>query len=167
MCEEILKIDKLSYYFPRINQKIIDDYDINEIKEGVIVKYRAGECKCIVTQVSTDMITINDNSHCSGAERKIKASEIKQKLQIVKFLNIRDRSLSYFITSSRDVEQGDILIDRDGMIWQIGLLIDERLQDKNHKIGSAYLNSQKGEFKYILEEELVQCYRKLATVEYL
>lgn len=159
--EEILKIDELSYFFPKIFQKIINDYDVKEIKEGDIVKYRAGECKCVVTQISTDIITINDNSHCAFAERKIKVSEFKEKLQIVKFLIKQTRWELGEMTSYESVNMHDYIMSDDGELWQVQYRLTYDMEDIRIAI-----KDKKNNFKEIFEDQLIKDYKKVLNVEF-
>lgn len=159
--KEILRIDKLSHFFPEIFQNIANDYNIKEIKEGDIVKYRAGECKCVITQISTDIITINDNSHCAFAERKIKVSEFKEKLQIVKFLKGQTQWELGEITSYETVKMNDYVISVNGELWKVQYRLTYDIEDI--RIG---IKDKNNNFKEIFGDQLIKDYKKVLNVEF-
>lgn len=155
---------KLSYYYPKIYQCLIDDYDINNIKEGVIVKYKAGECKCIVTKISKDVITINDNSHCLCAERKIKTDDFVEKMQIVKFLKQKNKWQTKNITTYKDIDYKGFIIDQKGELWRVGSIIEEQWDE--YEEGTMFITNKENDCKKILERELIERYKKVLNIEF-
>lgn len=169
--KEILKIDKLSYFYPRIFQYKVDDYDMSEIKEGVIVKYRAGECKCIVTKVTNDIITINDNSHCKYAERKIKVGEFKSRIQIIKFAQPTGNEETKEITSVKELSENDFLIDDEGKIWKVSFIVDEFIlnllvNNIMRQKDDVLLDNETNDSEYVTEKNIIKNYKKLIGLEF-
>lgn len=166
---EILVINKLSYFYPEIYSLILDDCDIGELKEGSIVKYRNGQRKCLVTNISTKEIIIDDMTNSGIYKRNIKKEHIHEILQLVKYVKPMDKWEGCIINSYHELKHNDYIIDAKNNIFRVESIYTKHLAEifeEPENEGRICAKDVNNELIYIMPNEIKK-YKKVSNLIFI